>query len=97
VTSGRYVKADAVAAIAAWIGVAAPPMSTGSKEPREIFAAVNRVLSLGIDPGETKTGLARGIVEASGAVWLPHFESRGETVTLPGLRAVLTAVEFFLQ
>lgn len=89
-------KTDVVAEIAALIGVAAPPMSTGSKEPRAIFDLVNDRLSLGIDGSLGKPELARAIVEASGGRWHPDCESRGATVTLEGLRAVLRAVRFFV-
>lgn len=90
----RY-KVDYVWAISALIDIEMPHMSTGSTEPREIFAAVNEQLGLGLPPGGTKPELARGIVEAAGEVWLPTFESSGSTITLDGLKAVHAAVEFF--
>lgn len=90
----RY-KIDYVFAIAALIDIDAPHMSTGSTEPRELFAAVNDQLGLGLPAHQTKPELARGIVEASGSAWLPSYESTGSTVTLDGLKAVLAAVEFF--
>jgi len=88
----RY-KDEIVVEIARLVGVPAPPMSTGSTEPRAIFVHVNHRLGLGIDPRADKPGLARGIVEASGGRWLPTYESRGATVTKEGLLAVLGAVE----
>lgn len=91
------VKADIVAEIAHALSVAAPPMSTGSTEPREIFTLVNDRLGLGIDPRSGKPEMARGIVEACGASWHPDFESRGATVTKAGLLAVLEAVLYFLE
>jgi hypothetical protein len=90
-------KVDIVVEIAHAIGVTPPPMSTGSTEPRAIFAMVNDRLGLGLDSGLGKADLARGIVEASGATWHPDYESRGATVTKEGLLAVLRAVQFFLQ
>jgi hypothetical protein len=90
------VKEEVVAEIARLVGVPVPPMSTGSKEPKTIFLAVNRQLGLGLDPTLTKPDLARAIVEASGGQWHPDCESRGGTVTERGLRLVLSAVEFFL-
>lgn len=89
-------KGDIVADIAATLGIASPPMSTGSTEPRTIFTAVNDQLGLGLDPDGTKQELARGIVEASGASWHPDYESRGATITRSGLLAVHRAVRFFL-
>ena len=89
-------KQDMVNALAALIGVPAPPMSTGSTEPREIFALVNRELGLGIDPRSGKPDLARAIVEAAGYTWDPDCESRGATVTRTGIARVLLAVRALL-
>lgn len=89
-------KSDVVAEIARLLGVGAPPMSTGSTEPRLIFELVNDRLGLGIDPTIGKVELARAIVEASGGRWHPDHESRGATVTMAGLTAVLHAVEVFV-
>lgn len=86
-----------VAGIAAKLGIAPPAMSTGSTEPKEILVAVNRQLGLGLDDRSSKPELARGIVESAGYKWAPDYESRGSTVTAPGLSAVLKAVEFFLD
>jgi len=91
------LKVEIVCEIARLLGVPAPHMSTGSKEPREIFDLVNGRLGLGIDPKSDKPGMARGIVEASGRRWAPDYESRGATVTKSGLLAVLEAVEFFVR
>lgn len=90
-------KVDIVTEIAHRIGAEPPRMSTGSTEPRTIFVLVNERLALGADARLGKPGLARAIVEASGAGWHPDYESRGATVTKAGLLAVLTAVEFFLE
>ncbi len=88
-------KADVVQEIAEALGVAAPPMSTGSTEPKTIFLLVNESLGLGISAKKTKPELARAIVEASGEVWGATYESRGGTVTVEGLLAVRRAVRFF--
>jgi hypothetical protein len=88
-------KADVVRDIADALGVEAPPMSTGSTEPKAIFLLVNEALGLGVPSRKTKPELARGIVEASGEVWGASYESRGGTVTLEGLLAVRRAVRFF--
>lgn len=90
----RY-KVDYVWAISELIEIEMPHMSTGSTEPRELFAAVNEQLGLGLPAGGTKPELARGIVESSGSPWLPNYESTGSTITLDGLKAVHAAVEFF--
>ncbi|MDO8150198.1 hypothetical protein [Isoptericola sp. b408] len=84
-------KEQIVAEIALAIGVDAPPMSSGSTEPRAIFDLVNDRLGLGLE-GTTKQGLARGIVEIVGGTWTTAYESRGATVTKDGLLAVRDAV-----
>jgi hypothetical protein len=89
-------KGEIVSEIAHLLGTLAPPMSTGSTEPKEIFLAINTELGLGLDPDLTKPQLAQAIVESAGYSWSPDFESRGSTVTASGLVAVLRAVEFFL-
>ncbi len=90
-------KVDIVVEIAHTVGVSPPPMSTGSTEPRAIFALVNDRLGLGLNDRLGKPELARAIVEASGATWHPDFESRGATVTKSGLLAVLQAVRFYVE
>lgn len=95
--AGRGSKVDIVIEIAHRLHVEPPRMSTGSTEPRAIFDLVNEQLGLGVDSRLGKPELARAIVESSGAAWHPDYESRGATVTKPGLLAVLTAVEFFLE
>lgn len=91
----KATKAAIVDEIARLLGVNAPPMSTGSTEPRQIFVLTNDCLGLGLDPGLGKPEMARGIVEASGEAWHPDYESRGATVTKGGLVAVLHAVQRF--
>jgi hypothetical protein len=88
----RRTKEDVVREIAAMLGVAAPPMSTGSTEPKDIFVAVVKVLGLGLDTSQTKPDLARDIVESDGLVWGPECESRGGTVTMTGLERVALVV-----
>ena len=88
-------KADIVFQIGFLIDAGPFHMSTGSTEPRALFDAVNEELGLGIPAGGTKPEMARGIVEAAGARWLPQHESAGGTVTKEGLYAVLEAVRFF--
>lgn len=81
-----------VAQISALISIDPPPLSTGSREPRELLASVNEQLGLGMRPTSTKTQFARGIVEAAGRRWLPPHESRGEVITTLGLEEILAAV-----
>jgi hypothetical protein len=90
-------KSEIVVEIAKTIGVTPPPMSTGSTEPRAIFALVNDRLGLGLDQRLPKAELAAAIVASSGASWHPDYESRGATVTKDGLLAVLATVLFYGQ
>jgi hypothetical protein len=41
--------------------------------------------------------MARRIVESLGGSWLTDFESAGGTVTLQGLQAVKSTVEYYLE
>ena len=92
----RIQKKDVVGDIAGALGREAPKMSTGSTEPRRIFDMVNEELALGLPARLTKTHIAQAIVESTGEVWEPDFESRGGTVTLKGLEAVREAVRFYI-
>lgn len=89
-------KRDIVVEIAYVLGREAPKMSTGSTEPRAIFDMVNETLGLGFPSRLTKPEMARAIVESTGEVWAPDFESRGGTVTKKGLEAVRDALHFYL-
>ena len=93
----KSTKKEIVDEIASLIGVAPPPFSTGSTEPREIFECINRELGLGIDQAISKPEYAREIVERAGIVWSPDCESRGSNVTFIGLELVLNAVHFFVD
>ena len=70
--------------------------STGSTEPKELFLKIADSLGLGIDSILPKPVMARRIVESSGQSWVPDFESTGGTVTLKGLQAVKSSVEYYL-
>lgn len=92
----RIQKKDVIVEIASVLGREAPRMSTGSTEPRTIFDMVNEELALGLSGSLTKPQIAQAIVESTGEVWAPDFESRGGTVTLRGLQAVREAVRFYI-
>lgn len=76
-----------------------PPVhfSTGSTEPKELFLLISDSLGLGIDSILPKPEMARRIVESSGHSWLIDYESTGGTVTLQGLQAVKSSVEYYLE
>lgn len=71
--------------------------STGSTEPKALFLLIVEALGLGIEPSLPKPVLARRIVESAGLAWLPDHESTGGTVTLKGLEAVKSSVEYYLS
>lgn len=54
----KWTKQEIVAEIARLVSVPAPPMSTGSTEPRKIFSEVNAQLGLGLDNELGKPRLA---------------------------------------
>lgn len=90
------LKSDVAKEITDLLGIPKVHFSTGSTEPKELFIHIADCLGLGIELNLNKPVLARQIVESSGAVWLPDYESTGSTVTLKGLIAVKSAVEFYL-
>lgn len=87
-------KADIVKQIADTLGVASPPMSSGSTEPKRIFEIVVEELGLAIEMDSlTKPDLAHAICNAADQEWsVVSCESSGGTVTKTGLNAVLDAV-----
>lgn len=96
-STGVRRKAEIVDELATRLGVQAPPMSTGSTEPKQIFTIVNDQLGLGLNPRGGKPALARGIVEAAGGRWEADYESRGSTITRQGLEAVAAAVRSLVE
>lgn len=85
-------KQDILDEVTTRLGLAQLKVSSGSTEPRLFFELVIELLAIEPDGLKDKQGLARRIVEAAGFPWLPQYESRGATVTLPGLIAVRDAV-----
>ncbi len=79
------------------LGLPNVQFSTGSTEPRELFLQVAEALGIDIAGAGTKPGIAKKIVESAGVPWQVDYESSGSTITLKGLKAVHSAVEFFLQ
>jgi hypothetical protein len=91
------LKSEVAKSITDKLGIPAVHFSSGSTEPKELFLGIADSLGMDIESAKTKPGLARSIVESSGGAWLPQYESSGSTVTLEGLLAVQSAVEFFLS
>ncbi len=91
------LKSEVAHLITSKLGLPDVFFSTGSTEPKELFLQVAHCLAIDISDVNTKPTIAKRIVEVSGEIWLPNFESSGSTVTLEGLKAVHSAVEFFLS
>ena len=91
------LKSEVAHMITSKLGLPDVNFSTGSTEPKELFLQVADCLAIDIRDVNTKPTIARRIVEVSGDIWLPNYESTGSTVTIDGLKAVYSAVEFFLS
>lgn len=91
------LKSEVAHLITSKLGLPDVHFSTGSTEPKELFLQVAECLAIDISDVNTKPTIARRIVESSGEIWLPDYESSGSTVTTDGLKAVYSAVEFFLS
>lgn len=91
-------KTQIVERIADRLNVAAPPMSSGSTEPRRIFELVVEELGLAVDHTSlSKPDLAHAIVEQADLTWsVVTCESSGGTVTRQGLDLVWQAVEILI-
>lgn len=91
------LKSDVAHLITSKLGLPDVHFSSGSTEPKELFTQIAECLAIDIGNVNTKPTIARRIVEVSGEIWLPSYESSGSTVTMDGLKAVHSAVEFFLS
>jgi hypothetical protein len=89
-------KSEVARQITDLLGVEPVHFSTGSTEPKQLFLEISVSLGLGIDSSLQKPVMARKIVESSGQSWLADYESVGGTVTLKGLQAVKSSVEYYL-
>ena len=67
-------------------------VSSGSTEPRTALVDIAENIGVPALPHESKSIIARSIVESWGMDWYPTYESSGETITRLGLSAVLAAV-----
>lgn len=92
-------KQAAIDAILRTIGSrSAMTVGPGSTEPKAVFVEAVRALRLSLDDDLSKVDLARGIVSAAGGTWPNDGDSTdtpsggGDTVTLTGLAATLSAV-----
>ena len=86
-------KQEIIDEISQHLGIPSYPVSTGSTEPKEVLIAVADQLGItGLSKGMDKPELGKLLVEASGNLWLPEFDSTGGTITKEGLVAIKQSV-----
>jgi len=86
-------KQEIIDEICSHLGIPTFIISTGSTEPKEFLIAVADQLGItGLSLGMDKQELGKLIVEASGELWLPDYDSTGGTITKEGLLAVQASV-----
>ena len=86
-------KQDIIDEICAHLGISSFLISTGSTEPKEFLIAIADQLGItGLSVGMDKQELGKLIVEATGELWLPEFDSTGGTITREGLTAIKESV-----
>jgi hypothetical protein len=86
-------KQDLINEICVHLGIPSYIISTGSTEPKDFLLAVADQLGItGLSVGMDKQELGKLIVEASGELWLPDFDSTGGTITKEGLMAIKSSV-----
>jgi hypothetical protein len=86
-------KQEIIDEICSHLGIPTFIISTGSTEPKEFLIAVADQLGItGLSLGMDKQELAKLIVEASGELWQPDYDSTGGTITKEGLLAVQASV-----
>jgi len=86
-------KQEIIDSICSHLKIASFPISTGSTEPKEFLMAIADQLGIaGLSIGMDKQELGKLIVEASGELWLPDFDSTGGTITKEGLLAIKQSV-----
>ena len=86
-------KQELIDEICLHLGIPSYIISTGSTEPKEFLLAIADQLGItGLSVGMDKQELGKLIVEASGELWLPDFDSTGGTITKEGLMAIKASV-----
>jgi hypothetical protein len=86
-------KQEIIDEICQHLGIPSYAVSTGSTEPKEFLIAVADQLGItGLSRGLDKQDLGKLLVEASGSLWLPEYDSTGGTITKEGLEAIKFSV-----
>jgi hypothetical protein len=83
-------KQEIIDEICSHLGIPTFIISTGSTE--FLIAVADQLGITGLSLGMDKQELAKLIVEASGELWLPDYDSTGGTITKEGLLAVQASV-----
>lgn len=84
-------KAEAVARLYALAGAAPEPLGPGSTEKKSVLVELVRRFDLPVDVDARKPEVGRQIAESFGVSWTADDWSRGSTITLHGLNALLEA------
>lgn len=88
-----FTKQEIIDEICKHLGIPSFYISTGSTEPKDFLLAVVDQLGIGgLSSGMDKQEIGKLLVEASGALWLPDFDSTGGTITKEGLLAIRESV-----
>ena len=90
-------KLEAVARLYAVAQVPAEPLGPGSKEKKSVLTKTAGRLSLPVDGTAPKDILAQQILQTLNEPWEPSYSSTGQTITLRGLNAILSATEAELR
>lgn len=88
-----FTKQEIIDDICEHLGISSYLVSTGSTEPKEFLIAVADQLGItGLSKGMDKQELGKLLVEGSGSLWLPQYDSTGGTITKEGLEAIKLSV-----
>ncbi len=88
-----FTKQEIIDDICQHLGIPSYTVSTGSTEPKDFLIAIADQLGItGLSQGMDKQELGKLLVEASGGLWLPEYDSTGGTITKEGLKAIKFSV-----
>jgi hypothetical protein len=88
-----FTKQEIIDDICQHLGIPSYIVSTGSTEPKDFLIAIADQLGItGLSQGMDKQELGKLLVEASGSLWLPEYDSTGGTITKEGLEAIKFSV-----
>ena len=89
-------KLEVVARISSLTNSGPETLGPGSKERKSVVVNLARGIGLDIDESETKQKIAANVANSLGYLWVPEYESVGQTLTLKGLNTLLKgATKYF--